>query len=72
MKAELYTWSYCPFCQRAKALLDERGIEYVDHVMDTKPDELDEVKRKYQHETVPIVLLDGTFIGGFTELSAAL
>lgn len=72
MKAELYTWTYCPFCQRAKALLDEKGIEYVEHVMDAEPEELDAIKRKYQHDTVPIILLDGDFIGGFTELTAAL
>lgn len=72
MKAELWTWTYCPFCQRAKALLEEKGVEYVEHVMDAKPDELAEVKRKYDHDTVPIVLLDGEFIGGSTELAAAL
>ena len=70
MKAEIYTWSYCPFCVRAKELLDQRGVAYEEHVMDGKDAELNEVKRKYDHGTVPIVLLDGEYVGGFTELQA--
>lgn len=70
MKAEIYTWTYCPFCVRAKELLDKRGVAYDEHVMDGKDADLEAVKRQYNHGTVPIVLLDGEFIGGFSELSA--
>ena len=74
MKAEIYVWSYCPHCRAALALLEERGIPTTKHVMDTKDAELSEVKKRYGHSTVPIVLLDGTFIGGndaLKELDAA-
>ena len=64
MKAELYTLSYCPHCVAAVALLEERGIETVNHVMDTKSAELDEAKARFDHDTVPIVSIDGEFIGG--------
>ncbi len=70
MKAEIYTWSSCPFCIRAKALLDRRGVEYTEHVMDDKDMELNALKRKYNHRTVPIVLIDGNFIGGASDLEA--
>ena len=70
MKAELYTWSTCPFCLRAKRFLEAREIPYTEHVMDDRPDELEEVKAKYGHSTVPIILLDGEFIGGSAELEA--
>ncbi len=72
MKAELYTWTYCPHCNSAVELLEQRGIETVNHVMDTKPDELAEVKARYGHGTVPIVLIDGEFIGGNDALRALL
>ena len=68
MVSEIYTWKSCPFCIRAKALLDEKGVKYTEHVMDGKTAELEEVKRKYQHTTVPIVILDDEFVGGFSEL----
>lgn len=70
MKAELYTWSSCPFCVGAKKLLERRGIPYVEHVMDGKDAELNEQKRKYNHRTVPIILIDGEFIGGASDLEA--
>jgi len=72
MKAELYTRSTCPHCQRAKALLEEKGIEYVEHEMDDKLEELDAAKQKYGHGTVPIVILDGELVGGASELAAKL
>jgi glutaredoxin 3 len=70
MRAEIYTWSSCPFCRRAKAILDDKGVEYTEHVMDGKDKELRAIKEKYGHSTVPIVLVDGRFIGGCSDLEA--
>lgn len=70
MRAELWTTRWCPYCVRALALLERHGIEYVEHAMDGKRAELIEVKRRFGHPTVPIILLDGTFIGGCEELEA--
>jgi len=33
-KVEIYTWSSCPFCIRAKALLDRKGVQYIEHCID--------------------------------------
>lgn len=68
MRAELYTTTTCPYCYRAKALLDAKGIPYVEHVMNGRFDELREVKLRYGHPTVPIVLLDGELVGGSDDL----
>ena len=68
MTAELYTTSWCPFCIRAKQLLEQHSVEYQEHVMDDRDAELEEVKARHQHYTVPIVLLDGQFVGGCDEL----
>lgn len=70
MKVELYTSSWCPFCIRAKQLLDGRQVTYTEFVMDGKDAELDEVKKKYGHSTVPIVVIDDELIGGCDELQA--
>ena len=70
MQAVLYTWTYCPFCVRAKEVLEAEGIPFVEHRMDGKRDELNALKRQYGHPTVPIILLDGEFIGGCDELEA--
>jgi len=67
---ELYTWTTCPFCVQAKALLDHKGLAYTEHVMDGRNAELDAKKREFDHWTVPIVVVDGICIGGATELRA--
>lgn len=70
MKIVLYTSSTCPFCIRAKTLLDAKGLEYTEHVMDARQDELAKVKAQYSHPTVPLILIDGELIGGCSELEA--
>ncbi|MBC8451504.1 MAG: glutaredoxin [Planctomycetes bacterium] len=72
MKITLYTSAFCPFCIRAKSLLDGRKLDYTEHVMDSRQDELAKVKAKYGHPTVPLVLVDGKLIGGCTELEALM
>ncbi|RPH87381.1 MAG: glutaredoxin, partial [Chroococcales cyanobacterium metabat2.561] len=33
-KVEIYTWSSCPFCIRAKALLKKKGVEFTEYCID--------------------------------------
>jgi len=80
----MYTiWSKpgCIFCDRAKALLIEKGLSYVEHMLDVgqpKQDgqaltSLSEFKNKNPTvKSVPYITLGGTVIGGFTELAKSL
>ena len=70
MEITLYTSSTCPFCIRAKALLDGKGLPYTEHVMDDRQDELAKVKAEFDHGTVPLILIDGKLVGGCSELEA--
>lgn len=67
-KIELYTWSYCPFCQNAKRLLDNKGYKYEEHVLDDNEEKRLELKTKTGQGTVPYVFIDGELIGGFDNL----
>ena len=31
---EIYTWSTCPYCMRAKQLLDSKGVNYTEYSID--------------------------------------
>lgn len=33
-KVEIYTWQTCPFCLRAKALLDSKNVDYIEYAID--------------------------------------
>jgi glutaredoxin 3 len=66
----VYTTRSCPFCVRAKRLLDARGIAYdevdVGHDAALRADLI----RRTGRRTVPQIFIDGDPIGGFDELAA--
>ena len=72
----LWVKSKCPFCVKAKDELLDNIKSFTLHVMDEREEELLEAKKLWNHNTVPIVVLqDGDeeiFIGGYTELKAHL
>ena len=64
----------CGFCEAAKGLCTQIGADY-EYIDVTTSDELLERHKarqdQYQHYTVPLILADGEFIGGFSELQQA-
>lgn len=71
MKAKLYTKPTCPFCNKAKALLEAKGIEFEDHDISKDPELRAEVSASVGgYNTVPMIFIDGEFIGGNSELQA--
>lgn len=67
---EIYTKSYCPYCARAKELLDSLDVDYKEHVLDDEPEEFDELKKRTNHMTVPQIFIKGNFLGGSDDLAA--
>jgi glutaredoxin 3 len=68
---EVYTWSSCPFCIRAKALLDKKGIEYTEYCIDG--DELARAQmaeRASGRRSVPQVFINDQHVGGCDDLYA--
>ncbi len=70
-KVEIYTKSWCPFCTRAKDLLDRKGVPYrqIDITTDSMK-ELEMVIRSERH-TVPQIFIDDYHLGGSDDLLAA-
>ena len=72
MKAIVWSKYHCPFCDQAKALLKQKGIEFEERKIGdgfTKEDLLEAVPTA---RTVPQIFLDGELVGGFTELKQRL
>lgn len=68
MKAIVWSKNQCPFCDQAKALLTQKGIEFEERKIGegyTKEDLLESVPTA---RTVPQIFLDEQLIGGFQEL----
>ena len=70
-KVEIYTWSSCPFCIRAKGLLDQKGVEYSEYCIDGDEDARDEMrKRANNRSTLPQIFIDDLHIGGCDDIYA--
>lgn len=69
---EIYTWSYCPYCQRAKALLDSKGVKYTEYVLDGDEDARAKMsKRAHGRRSVPQIFVDKDHhVGGCDDLHA--
>ena len=61
----------CPFGLRAKAMLDEAGIETEDCILSSR-EEVDAFKAEHGLDTTPLVFVDGEKIGGSQELQRFL
>ena len=68
-KVEIYSKGSCPYCIRAKRLLGERGIEFVEHEVDWGGEKKAEmIQRAGGRTTVPQIFIDGKHIGGCDDL----
>jgi len=65
----IYTTNDCVFCTKAKVLLNDNKIEYLDVMLDT-PDKKKDFKKRTGLKTVPQVYVSSTghHIGGYEEL----
>jgi glutaredoxin 3 len=70
-KIEVFTKFFCPYCSRAKALLDRKGVEYqeIDLTMDRAGFDA-MVERAGGARTVPQIFIDGKHIGGSDDMAA--
>ncbi len=60
----------CPYCDRAKALLEEKGISYDIIDLTDNLDELQKWKDKTGWRTVPMIFINDELVGGYTDLKA--
>ncbi len=69
-QVEVYTTPSCPYCVRAKRLLEARGIPFVE--IDVAHDEAlrAQIVERTGRRTVPQIFIDERSIGGFEELAA--
>ncbi len=70
-QVEIYTSPICGFCVRAKRLLDQKGIAYVEYDVFSVPGAREEMmERAAGRRTVPQIFIGGEGVGGCDELLA--
>lgn len=70
-KVVVYSTSVCPYCVRAKQLLERKGVAYNEINLSTEAPEVRlELMQRTNHRTVPQIFINDQFIGGFDQLYA--
>lgn len=67
---EIYTTAVCPYCVRAKQLLDRKKIAYTEIRVDVDEKKRDEMISRSQRKSVPQIFINGKSIGGCDDLYA--
>jgi len=68
-KVLMYTTAVCPYCIRAKQLLNARGVTAIEEVrVDLQPERREEMMQKTQRRTVPQIYVGDTHVGGCDDL----
>ncbi|MBF2017134.1 MAG: glutaredoxin 3 [Richelia sp. RM2_1_2] len=70
-KVEIYTWSTCPFCIRAKSLLKRKEVDFIEYSVDGD----EEAREKMAHRgdgrrSVPQIFINDLHIGGCDDIYA--
>lgn len=65
---EIYTTQLCPYCDQAKALFKDRGLEYTEIRVDSNSDKMKEMLERSQRRTVPQIFINNNHVGGFDDL----
>lgn len=66
----VYATRFCPYCMRARELLDYKGVEYDEIAVDGDPERRREMELRSRRRTVPQIFIDGAHIGGYDDLHA--
>lgn len=72
-RVEIWLTRTCPYCIGARRLLDERGVTYEVHDLSEHPDRRAATEAILPgHRTVPLIVIDGEPLGGFSDLERAV
>lgn len=66
----MYTKAYCPYCTKAKELLNKKQVLFTEIRLDLQPELREEMITKSGRHTVPQIFINGQAIGGCDDLYA--
>ncbi|MGM3305388.1 glutaredoxin 3 [Anabaena sp. WFMT] len=70
-KVEIYTWATCPFCIRAKSLLKNKGVDFIEYSIDGDEQARNQMSQKANgRRSVPQIFINDDHIGGCDDIYA--
>lgn len=68
-KVEIYTWRTCPFCIRAKHLLNQKGIDFTEHSVDGDEAARTQMSQRAKgRRSLPQIFINDRHIGGCDDI----
>lgn len=65
---QIYTSQLCGYCQRARRLLERKGVEYEEIRVDGDPERWREMTARSGRDTVPQLFIGERHVGGFDDM----
>ncbi len=65
----VYSTAMCPYCIRAKSLLQTKGVSFEEIRIDIDRDKMAEMMQRSQRRTVPQIFIDDYHVGGFDDMA---
>jgi glutaredoxin 3 len=69
-KVLMYTTMICPYCMRAKHLLERKGVAYHEIRIDGDQEQMRIMLERSKRHTVPQIFIDDYHVGGYDDLAA--
>jgi len=66
----MYSSGYCPYCMRARSVLDAKNVRYNVIDVDREPAQRAEMRKRSGRTSVPQIWVGERHVGGFTDLWA--
>lgn len=67
-KVQMYVTGWCPYCERARALLTQKNVAFEEIDVDARPAARAEMMARSGRRTVPQIFIGDRHIGGSDEL----
>ncbi len=69
-KIMVYGTAFCPYCTRARKLLEHKAVDYEDIRIDKEPERRAEMVQRSGRTSVPQIFIDDFHVGGCDEMFA--
>lgn len=65
----MYTTAICPYCVRAKSLLDRKGVTFEERRIEGDRELMRQMIERSRRKTVPQIFIDDYHVGGYDDLA---
>jgi len=69
-KVVMYSTGWCPYCERARSLLERKQVQFEEIDLDKRPEARAEMVARSGRRTVPQIFIGETHVGGCDDLHA--